>query len=211
MEDEFASYRMALAESAKERRRLSLLREEKVREYQTKVDNMKQRGESPQAFAARKLVVEAEGREALTAIENMLRIEDDREHAAREGLAKAARQRAGALASLEDAAYTGRRAPIGEGIRLTEKDFQNAQKSVPLVAFVLSLAAVILAVVVIASSISAPTGISVAEFVFALLVAVAFGIRADYFARRADRRAEEGRAEGAGASQSPPAAQEDLA
>jgi hypothetical protein len=201
MEDVFDANRKALEDSKKARRLLSQQRVEITREYQKKLANLpKGWKESDAVYDARKLDLEVEYQGALTSIENLLRIEDDRQHAAREALAKAALQRNEALTNLEKAAYTDRRAPIGEGIRLTEEDFRKAQKSVPLVAHIWFLAAFVVVVFAFVSSNSSPTPVGIAEFVAALLIVVGFGIRADRYARRAELRAEErlrGEAEGA--------------
>ncbi|GAA4034243.1 hypothetical protein GCM10023063_17770 [Arthrobacter methylotrophus] len=192
MENETAGHRMALTRSAKEIKRLSTVRAEQVQTYERKLRDMRQgKTESDDAFRTRKIVVEAEFREALTALENMVRIEDEKEYAARESLARAAGRRNEALANLEGAAYAGRRAPIGEGIRLSEKDFQKAQSSVPLAAHVLFFIALIVVVFAANAKQELPTWLSIIEFSVTLLIPVIFGLRADYFARRADRRAEE--------------------
>lgn len=212
MEDASAANRKALDDSMKEKRRLSQLRVEVTREHVKKLANLpKNWKESDAVFAARKLDLDVEYQEALTRIENLIRIEEDTQYAARESLAKATLQREQALANLENAAYTGRRAPIGEGIRLTEDDFRKAQKSVPLVAHIWFLAAFVVVVFAFVSSNSSPTPVGITEFVAALLVAIGFGIRADRYARRAELRAEErlrGEAEGdrPGAGQATPPA-----
>jgi hypothetical protein len=89
----------------------------------------------------------------------------------------------------EAEAHRARRPPIGQGLRLSKDDFRRAQNSVPQVAFVVALLAVVVLALFVVSSLSLPTVLSVVLACIGLALTAAFGVGGLVYAHRADVRA----------------------
>lgn len=112
-----------------------------------------------------------------------------KERAARKALAEQNRVEDSALATLEKNAYLARRPPVGEGVRLTDDDFRQAQASVPQSVFMLAMLGVTLIAVVSISSLSLPGWLSIAIAVLALAVPTMLGALQVHYARLGENRA----------------------
>ena len=125
----------------------------------------------------------------LAQLEQQIEFQKTKVRGARDSLAKKNRLLDAALEQLEAETHRARRPPVGQGIRLSEEDFRRAQSSVPQLAFVSALIAVVVVAVFAISSLSLPTWISILLTSIGLALTAVFGVGGLYYARRADQRA----------------------
>ncbi|MDQ1060364.1 hypothetical protein QFZ23_004265 [Arthrobacter globiformis] len=190
--DETIKYREELVRTADELKRLSLKRQDLVRQYDAEQKSLKPRyNESEQAAAARKNTLEVDFHTKLVRLEEEMHQVFARERNAREQLAESSRKLDEQLRAVETRAYATTRPPLGPGLRLTEQDYRQAQKSIPPFAFFMAISAVVFVSVVANSNPDLPLELTIAQSLLGLAVPTVIGLRANYYAKRNDRRAEE--------------------
>ncbi|MET4581593.1 hypothetical protein ABIE21_001083 [Conyzicola nivalis] len=132
------------------------------------------------------IVAECDAR--LATIERDIEAQRSRERTARTQLAKSNSALDEALEGLEVRAYTVRRPPAGQGVRLTDADFRSAQSSVPQGVFLAALFAVVLMAVVSVANLSLPDWLSILIAVVGFGVATIIGLVQIHYARLNEMR-----------------------
>ena len=190
--DETTRYRQELLAVAEELERLSARRRELVRQYETEQKYFKPKyNESEQAVSARKATLDLIFHKKLIRLEEEMHQLFARERNAREQLAEASHKLNEQLRSVETRAYAIDRPPLWQGLRLTEQDYRQAQRSIPSLAFFTAISAVVFVSVAATSSPDLPLWLTIGQSLLGLAVPTVIGLRANYFAKRNDRRAEE--------------------
>jgi hypothetical protein len=189
--DETLGHRKELLRTAEELKRLAVGRQNLVREHDYERKNFKPRyNESDQAVEARKNITEMNFRGNLIQNEEKMHQALASERKIREQLAKASHELDERLSASEAQMYATLRPPLGHGVNLTEKDYRQAQRSVPPLAFVMAITGVVFVATVASSNPQLPLWLTVSQSVVGLALPTAIGLRANYFAKRSDRRAE---------------------
>jgi hypothetical protein len=125
----------------------------------------------------------------LAGLERDIQFQRSKVRAARSALVKKNTSLDAALEEEEARAHRSRRPPVGQGVRLSEEDFRRAQNSVPQVAFVVAVLAVVVMALFTVSALSLPTVLSAVLACIGLALTAVFGIGGLVYARRADIRA----------------------
>jgi hypothetical protein len=177
---------------AEELERLNVKRRELVRQYDASQNSFKPKyNESEQAVSARKNALEVNFHKDMIRLEEEMHQLLARERNAREQLAEATHKLDEHLRAVESQAYATARPSLGQGLRLTEQDYRQAQRSVPPIAFFTAISAVVFVSVAATSNPDLPLELTIAQSLLGLAVPTVIGLRANYFAKRNDRRAEE--------------------